>query len=106
VGPFDHKDCVLFLCGRTFGVRSLSMEQGRQGTCGVWHIRVAMVPVETQPCVLVLLSKISQQYTNNERCAEKRFWRIYVGGNNKTHVGLHAKCPKFLSDFKQIFESF
>jgi hypothetical protein len=24
---------------------------------------------------------------------------IYIAGNNKTFLGLHVKCPIFLSDF-------
>jgi hypothetical protein len=28
--------------------------------------------------------------------------RIYVANENKTYLGLHEKCPIFLSDFNQI----
>jgi hypothetical protein len=31
-------------------------------------------------------------------------WWIYVASNNKTHLGLHAKCPRILPDFKQIWK--
>jgi hypothetical protein len=30
-------------------------------------------------------------------------WRIYVAGNDKTHLDLHVKCPTFLADFNQIW---
>jgi hypothetical protein len=30
-------------------------------------------------------------------------WRIYMAGNNQTHLNLQEKCPIFLSDFNQIW---
>jgi len=97
--------CVFFLDGHsTLGVRSVgSKELGRQGTCNMWRIRVARVPVETQQCVLCVVEQNHcQQYTDNECCTEMLLWRICVASNNKTHLGLHAKCPKFLPDFNQV----
>jgi hypothetical protein len=29
-------------------------------------------------------------------------WRFYIASNNQTYLGLHVKCPIFLSDFTQI----
>jgi hypothetical protein len=30
-------------------------------------------------------------------------WRRSLAANNKTHLGLHAKCPTLLSDFNQVW---
>lgn len=35
-----------------------------------------------------------QQYKNIECCTKIISWRIYVGGNNKMYLRLHAKCPR------------
>jgi hypothetical protein len=40
--------------------------------------------------------------SNIECCATMLLWRNYAAGNNKTHLGLHANCPVFLSDFNRI----
>ena len=33
------------------------------------------------------------------------FWPIHTADNNKTHLGLQAICPTFLSNFNQIWIS-
>jgi hypothetical protein len=82
-----------------------SKEQGRQGTCNTWRIRVIVVAVETQRCALCIVEQKSLSAITDECCTEMLSWRIYVASNNKTHLGFHAKCPKFLPDFNQIWES-
>jgi hypothetical protein len=98
--------CVFYLDGRsTLGVRSVgSKEQGRQGTCNMWRIRVTMVPVETQQCVMCIVERNHCRQYTDECCTEMLLWGIYVASNSKTHLGLHEKCPKFLPDFNQIWE--
>jgi hypothetical protein len=44
----------------------------------------------------------SQQYTNTGCCTKMFLWGIYVTGNNKMYLGLHVKCPTFLSHFNEI----
>jgi hypothetical protein len=87
VGPIDHKHRVcIFLDGHiTLDVRSVgSKEQGRQGTCDMWRIRVTMVPVETQQCFLCIVEQNHcQQFTDNECCTEVLLWQIYVVSNKK-----------------------
>jgi len=96
VGPIYHKlrVCIILDGRSTLGVRSMgSKEQGRQGTCNMWCIRVTMVSVETQQCVLCIVEQNRCRQYTDECCTEMLLWRIYVASNSKTHLGLHAKCP-------------
>ena len=61
----------------------------------MWRVRVVIVPLYTQHCVLcVLLSYVSlcQLYKNIECCSAVLLWLIYVASNNNTYVGLKVKC--------------
>jgi hypothetical protein len=52
----------------------------------------------------VLLRYVSL-YKNTDCCTKMLFFRIYVACNNETYLGLHVKCPMFLSHCNQIWGS-
>jgi hypothetical protein len=81
------------------------IKQHRQYTYNVtlWRFRVTIIVVETKQCVLSIVELQATVNVWKYCCTQVRLWRIYVCGINKTSSGLHAKCPMFLFDFKQIW---
>jgi hypothetical protein len=71
-----------------------SKEQSRQHNYNVtlWRIRVTILAVEGQQCILCVVElHVAVNHIKIPSAAQKYFfWQIYVAGNNETYV----KCPK------------
>jgi len=70
---------------------------------GALQVAVHNIIWNTLPCKCNSESSLYGWATTPMLC----LWLIYVSSNNKTtYLGLHVKCPKFLSHFNQILTFF
>jgi hypothetical protein len=61
------------------------------------------INVEITICNVEITIYIVVGYRNSLHSKTELFWRRNLAGNKKTYLGLHAKFPKFLSHFKQVW---
>ena len=93
----------------------ITWDQDRDRTCNVasWHICVTTVSMETQQWPLFVLFRYvrrGRQYEILIVPMERQQWPLFVLSTYicrwqkyKMNLGVHIKCPVFLSDFKQIW---
>jgi hypothetical protein len=69
----------------------------------LWRVRITMVAMTTQHCVLCVFWSYMSLSAIYKYCTKMLLLLIYIAGYNKTFLGLHVQCPIFLSDFKLIW---